>query len=125
MNRKVALGLLKKRGHRVLAVEDGQQAIEALEHDSFDVVLLMDVQMPRTNGLEATAAIRAHEQAKGLPRTPIIALTAHAMGGDRERCLRAGMDDYVAKPVDAERALPGDRACRWRREGGLRQPRRP
>jgi PAS domain S-box-containing protein len=101
MNRKVALGLLKKRGHRVVAVEDGQQAIEASERERYDVVL-MDVQMPRTSGLEAAAAIRARERAAGSPRTPIIALTAHAMAGDRERCLEAGMDDYVAKPVDAE-----------------------
>jgi len=101
MNRKVALGVLTKRGHDVLAVDDGRQAIEAIEREQFDVIL-MDVQMPGTNGLDATRAIREKERAGGLPHTPIIALTAHAMTGDRERCLRAGMDDYVAKPVDAE-----------------------
>jgi two-component system sensor histidine kinase/response regulator len=101
VNRKVALGLLRKRGHRVVAAEDGHQALAALERESFDVVL-MDVQMPGLNGLDATAAIRAREKAQGLPRVPIIALTAHAMKGDRERCLEAGMDGYVPKPVEAE-----------------------
>jgi two-component system sensor histidine kinase/response regulator len=101
MNRKVALGVLRKRGHHVVAVEDGQQALDATERERFDVIL-MDVQMPGTNGLDATRAIRERERAGGLARTPIIALTAHAMTGDRERCLQAGMDDYVAKPVDAE-----------------------
>ena len=101
MNRKVALGVLKKRGHHVRAVEDGQRVLEAVERERFDVIL-MDVQMPGTNGLDATRAIRERERVQGLARTPIIALTAHAMSGDRERCLQAGMDDYVAKPVDAE-----------------------
>src|SRR6185436_19722633 len=93
MNRKVALGVLRKRGHHVVAVEDGQQALDATERERFDVIL-MDVQMPGTNGLDATRAIRERERAGGLARTPIIALTAHAMTGDRERCLQAGMDDY-------------------------------
>jgi len=101
INRKVTLGLLRKRGHRVVAVEDGHRALAALELGSFDVIL-MDVQMPGLNGLDATAAIRAREKAHGLPHTPIVALTAHAMKGDRERCLKAGMDGYVPKPVEAE-----------------------
>ncbi len=101
MNRKVILGLLGKRGHHVVAVDDGTLAVAALERDTFDLVL-MDVQMPGMNGLDATAAIRAREAAHDMPRVPIVALTAHAMAGDRERCLAAGMDGYVPKPVDAD-----------------------
>ena len=101
MNRKVTLGLLKKRGHQVVAVEDGAAAVAALGSDAFDVVL-MDVQMPGMNGLDATAAIRRREEAERLAHIPIVALTAHAMTGDRERCLQAGMDDYVSKPVEAD-----------------------
>ncbi|HEX2494036.1 MAG TPA: response regulator, partial [Steroidobacter sp.] len=95
--------LLKKRGHRITAVENGRAAVAALNspaHKTFDVVL-MDVQMPEMNGIEATAAIRQHEAARG-GHVPIIALTAHAMQGDRERCLAAGMDGYLAKPIDVE-----------------------
>ncbi|TMA38537.1 MAG: response regulator [Deltaproteobacteria bacterium] len=100
VNRKVAVRLLEKRGHTVVAVEDGGQALRALDGERFDVVL-MDVQMPEMNGFEATAAIRARERVEG-GHLPIVALTAHAMKGDRERCLDAGMDAYVAKPVNAE-----------------------
>jgi PAS domain S-box-containing protein len=99
VNQKLAVRLLEKRGHTVLVVNDGRQAIEALEQDRFDVVL-MDVQMPHLNGFEATAAIRMMEKETG-KHLPIIAMTAHAMKGDRERCLQAGMDGYVSKPVQA------------------------
>ena len=101
MNRKVALGLLRRRGHHVVAAENGERVLAALGRESFDVIL-MDVQMPGMNGLDATAAIREREQTRGLPHTPIIAFTAHAMNGDRERCLQAGMDGYVSKPVEAD-----------------------
>jgi len=97
VNRKVACSLLAKQGHSVLAVENGQEALESLVHERFDVVL-MDVQMPVMDGIEATIAIRARERLEGR-YTPIVALTAHAMKGDRERCLDAGMDDYVSKPL--------------------------
>ncbi len=97
MNQRVALHILQKAGHSTLAVANGKQALEALERETFDLVL-MDVQMPEMDGLEATAAIRATETQTGR-RLPIIAMTAHAMKGDRERCLDAGMDDYVSKPV--------------------------
>lgn len=100
VNQRLALRLLEKRGHRVKIVGNGALAIEALANDSFDVVL-MDVQMPEMDGFQATAAIREQERATG-KHMPVIAMTAHAMRGDRERCLAAGMDDYISKPLRAE-----------------------
>ncbi len=98
-NQKLATALLEKRGHQVVVVGDGQKALDILENEQFDAVL-MDVQMPNMDGYEATASMRKREQACGGPRIPIIAMTAHAMKGDQERCLRAGMDAYVPKPID-------------------------
>jgi signal transduction histidine kinase/CheY-like chemotaxis protein len=98
VNQRVAVRLLTARGHHVTLVENGRLAIDALERETFDVVL-MDVQMPEMGGLEATAAIRAREMRTG-GHVRIVAMTAHALKGDRERCLAAGMDDYLAKPVD-------------------------
>jgi CheY-like chemotaxis protein len=86
-------------GHSVVIASDGIDAVHAYQTGEFDVIL-MDVQMPEMDGLEACAAIRAAELTTGR-HTPIIGLTAHALRGDRERCLSAGMDDYLAKPVDA------------------------
>ena len=97
-NQQVALGILKKLGLSADAVADGVEALKALEIISYDLVL-MDVQMPVMNGLEATAQIRNPQSAIRNHRIPIIAMTAHAMQGDRERCLEAGMNDYVTKPV--------------------------
>jgi signal transduction histidine kinase/DNA-binding response OmpR family regulator len=99
VNQRVALRLLEKQGHRVAVAGNGIEALAALEREPFDVVL-MDVQMPEMGGFEATAHIRAREKGTG-GHLPIIAMTAHAMKGDRERCLEAGMDGYVAKPVQA------------------------
>jgi two-component system sensor histidine kinase/response regulator len=99
VNRTLAMRLLEKQGHAVVTVENGREAVAALEEELFDAVL-MDVQMPKMNGFEATAAIRDREQGTG-SRVPIIALTAHSMKGDRERCLEAGMDGYVSKPIQA------------------------
>jgi CheY-like chemotaxis protein len=91
--------LLEKLGHTVLTASSGREALAALERQPFDVVL-MDVEMPDMSGLEITSQIRAREQGSG-QHVPIIAVTAHAMTGDRERCLRAGMDGYLAKPLQA------------------------
>jgi len=96
-NQMVAVGLLKQEECAVVIAGDGKEALAALETAHFDVVL-MDVQMPEMNGLEATAAIREREKETGA-HVPIIAMTAHAMAGDEERCLAAGMDGYVPKPV--------------------------
>ncbi len=97
VNQRLVMRLLEKRGHRVTLAADGRQALEALNQGSFDLVL-MDVQMPGMDGLEATAIIREKEKKTG-KRQPIIALTAHAMTGDRDRCLAAGMDNYLTKPI--------------------------
>ena len=101
VNQLVMQGMLKKRGHHVTVADTGRTALDALERSPFDLVL-MDVQMPELDGFEATREIRRKERASGSPRVPVIALTAHAMSGDRERCLDAGMDEYLTKPVNAK-----------------------
>jgi len=98
VNRKVAYFMLDKKGHNVTAVENGQEALTALENNIFDLIL-MDVQMPVMDGFKATEAIRKKEASTG-EHIPIIAMTAHAMQGDRERCIEAGMDDYMTKPLN-------------------------
>jgi signal transduction histidine kinase/CheY-like chemotaxis protein len=97
VNRKVAVSMLEGLGHSVAVAADGSEALAALDAAGFDAVL-MDVQMPVMDGFEATAALRAREAGSGR-HTPVIALTAHAMKGDRERCLAAGFDDYLPKPI--------------------------
>jgi PAS domain S-box-containing protein len=96
VNQQLAFRLLEKKGHRVTLVANGREAVAAFEREQFDLIL-MDVQMPEMSGLEATAAIRGREN--GGRRTPIIAMTARVLKGDREECLAAGMDDYVSKPL--------------------------
>jgi two-component system, sensor histidine kinase and response regulator len=103
VNQRVAVGLLKRRGHHVTVVENGQEAVDAVEREQFDIVL-MDLQMPVMGGLEATKAIREREREASRSRLRIVAMTAHAMSGDRERCLAAGMDGYLSKPT-ASRTL--------------------
>ena len=98
VNQRLAVRLLEKQGHSVTVVGSGAAALKALEGRAFDLVL-MDVQMPDMDGLEATRVLRAREAAAGGRRRPVIAMTAHAMKGDRERCLEAGADAYVAKPI--------------------------
>ncbi|MGI8982589.1 MAG: response regulator [Pirellulaceae bacterium] len=100
VNQKLAIALLQKHGHSVVVAGNGKEAVAALEAQDYDVVL-MDVQMPEMDGYEATAVIRAMEKKSG-KHTPILAMTAHAMKGDRELCLDAGMDDYVSKPIRVE-----------------------
>jgi signal transduction histidine kinase/CheY-like chemotaxis protein len=97
VNQKVAIGVLERRGHTIVVANNGREALERLARETFDCVL-MDVQMPEMGGIEAVAAIRAREARSG-GHIRVIAMTAHVMSGDRERCLAAGMDDYVSKPL--------------------------
>jgi CheY-like chemotaxis protein len=103
VNQRVSVRILEKQGHRVAVAANGIEALQALSREPFDVVL-MDVQMPEMNGWDAAIAIRNREKLTG-EHLPIIALTAGAMDGDREKCLAAGMDDYIAKPFRAETLL--------------------
>jgi CheY-like chemotaxis protein len=103
VNQKLVVRLLEKQGQNVQIASNGREALEALEKADFDLVL-MDVQMPVMGGFEATAAVREGEKGTGR-HIPILALTAHAIKGDRERCLAAGMDGYVAKPIRPEELL--------------------
>ncbi len=99
VNQKVAVRFLEKKGHTVVLAPSGKKAVDAWWEQSFDLIL-MDVQMPEMDGFEATRIIRKQEKS-GAKHVPIIAMTAHAMVGDRERCLAAGMDDYISKPINA------------------------
>ncbi len=101
VNQQVALGILKKFGLQTDIAANGLEALEAVETKSYDLVL-MDIQMPEMGGYEATRRIRSAEAEKQTPEIPVIAMTAHAMQGDREKCLAAGMNDYVTKPIDRE-----------------------
>ena len=106
VNQELASRILEKRGHSVVVVKNGREAVDALGPGGMEPfqVVLMDVQMPEMDGLEATAAIRAREKSSG-GHIPIVALTAHAMEGDLDHCLKAGMDGYVTKPVEADRLV--------------------
>jgi CheY-like chemotaxis protein/HPt (histidine-containing phosphotransfer) domain-containing protein len=108
VNQKLAVGLLERHGHDVTVANNGKEAIDALDRGRFDVIL-MDVQMPELDGLEATRQIRAREQGSGC-HVPIVAMTAHALKGDRERCLGSGMDEYVSKPIRERQLLAAMRA---------------
>jgi CheY-like chemotaxis protein len=100
VNQVLGIRLLEKFGHRVTLANNGREAVEKYQQGPFDVIL-MDVDMPEMNGYDATATIRGLEQANGR-HIPIVAMTAHAMDGSRERCLEAGMDGYISKPIDTE-----------------------
>ncbi|KAJ5572326.1 CheY-like superfamily [Penicillium sp. DV-2018c] len=110
VNQKVAVRILEKFNHNVTVVENGLQAVEKVRQHRYDVIL-MDVQMPVMGGFEATGNIRQWEKMNALPRTPIIALTAHAMLGDRDKCIQAGMDDYLSKPLDSGRMMQTIQKC--------------
>ena len=121
INRRVAVGLLERLGCDVDPVENGRRAVEALDYGRHQL-LLMDIQMPEMDGLSATAAIRQRERISGEGRhIPIIAMTAHAMQGDRERCLEAGMDDYLSKPLRPARL--GEVVRAWAALDDGREPR--
>jgi len=108
VNQTIAMRILTKAGFEAHAVENGRQALDALAHGRYDLVL-MDVQMPEMDGFEATAQIRQLEGA--LRHIPVIAMTANAMSGDREKCLAAGMDDYISKPVHGQQLC--ELVLRW------------
>ncbi len=116
VNQKLVIRLLEKRGHSVKLARTGQEVVDLAAAGDFDLIL-MDVQMPGMDGLSATAAIRFTERKQG-KRTPIFALTAHAMKGDRERCLGAGMDDFINKPINAAQLIEMVEATRR----GVKQP---
>jgi CheY-like chemotaxis protein len=100
INQKLAIRLLEKMGHRIEVANDGNEAVQKYQEKNYDLIF-MDIQMPNLDGLEATSIIRRMEL--GLDKhIPIVALTAHAMKGDREQCLSAGMDDYLSKPIHVE-----------------------
>jgi osomolarity two-component system sensor histidine kinase NIK1 len=99
VNQKVAVRFLEKYEHKIIVVDNGLEALAKARERRYDVIL-MDVQMPIMGGFEATVLIRQYEQEHGISRTPIIALTAHAMFGDRDKCIAAGMDDYLSKPLN-------------------------
>jgi two-component system, sensor histidine kinase and response regulator len=120
VNQELALSLLKKHGHSVRLANDGREALSAWEKESFDLIL-MDLQMPVMGGLAATAAIRRKERDTGA-HIPIIAMTAHAMKGDRENCLAAGMDGYVPKPISVKDLLEGIDAVAGDSKGGQKSP---
>jgi CheY-like chemotaxis protein len=126
VNQKLAIRLLEKAGHRVTLASTGREALaawEKAEPPGFDV-LLMDIQMPEMDGMEATAAIRDREK-KLKRRVPIIAMTAHAMRGDREKCLAAGMDGYVSKPINSAELFAEIDRCVAAPEGGTTVPEKP
>jgi signal transduction histidine kinase/CheY-like chemotaxis protein len=116
VNQRVITRMLEKLGHSMVVTDDGAKAVAAFDRERFDVVL-MDVQMPEMDGFEATAVIRRREAGTGR-RTPVVAMTAHAMKGDRERCLAGGMDEYVSKPVQRAEVV---RVLAW--AAGLSPPR--
>jgi two-component system, sensor histidine kinase and response regulator len=110
LNQELVIGYLEESDYAVTLTGNGRQGLETFVQERFDVVL-MDWQMPEMDGLEATRRIREFEQRRGLERTPIIAVTAHAMASDRDACIAAGMDDYLVKPYSYDALMRALR--RW------------
>src|SRR6056297_1983951 len=104
ISRRLIRILIEKLGHKVNVVENGKKAFDAFKRDRYDIIL-MDIQMPIMDGLECTRKIREHEKPNTQEKVTIIAVTAHAMIGDKEKCLTAGMDDYITKPIDEKSLL--------------------
>ena len=100
ISQTIAVAMLEQSGWQVTAVTNGREVLEELEHESYDLVL-MDIQMPNMDGFETTHNIRTHEDEK-TAKIPIIAMTAHAMREDREKCLAAGMNGYLSKPIETK-----------------------
>ena len=111
INQKLATRILQKMGHTVTIAENGREALQILENARFDIIL-MDVQMPEMDGFEATSSIREKERITG-GHIPIVAMTAHAMSGDREKCLAAGMDGYVSKPINTQELVENIEGLGW------------
>jgi CheY-like chemotaxis protein len=104
LNQELVVGYLERTEYKLTLAADGRKGVETFERERFDIVL-MDWQMPEMDGLEATRRIRALEQTRGMRRTPIVAVTAHATTHDRDTCLAAGMDDYLIKPYSRDMLL--------------------
>jgi CheY-like chemotaxis protein len=120
INQRLATRLLQKRGHRVTVVGNGREAVDLLERSTFDLVL-MDVQMPLLDGIAATTLIREREKATG-DHQPIFALTAYAVKGDQDRCIAAGMDGYLSKPIRPEELDAVLLTCGSKRSEANRSP---
>ena len=122
VNQRIATTALRRAGHRVTVASDGHAAVAAVSNDVFDIIL-MDLQMPHMSGFEATAAIRAREAQLSLPRVPIVAMTAHALASDAQRCLEGGMDGHIAKPVQVHTLarVVSDHAARAGLRSGCRK----
>ena len=120
VNQKLAVRWLRKWGHSVVVAGNGREALARLEEEAFDLIL-MDVQMPEMGGLETTAAIRAQEKSPAA-RVPILAMTAHALKGDRERCMAAGMDGYIAKPIRPQEMFHAIENLNPRQESAAAEP---
>ena len=104
MNQKVIKAILKKNNISFELASDGQNALEILNHKKFDLIL-MDCQMPILDGYETTVIIRENEKKENLPKCPIIAITANAMSGDKEKCINSGMDDFLSKPIQSQQVI--------------------